>query len=222
MGRQPTPSHDAAHVLVSFQNGPSNKGKKRPLSLANATRPPETRRRVWRACESCRKKKIKCDGSDPCQCCVHTGSECIYAGDDDRRLWMGMGGNGCDESLAKRMQMLEDLVAKLVEDQRRLSDEIKCYKDGDGSGIAEMDSSQQDCSLELNEIGAAMPQEEIPPVVLDQPSGNTIDPELVESASQKNGMAVPGAESNDAGADAADCAYTDAYGQIYDQGDDAQ
>lgn len=136
---------------------------------------------------------------------------------------MGMGGgSGCDESLAKRMQMLEDLVAKLVEDQRRLSEEVKCYKDGNGSGIIEMDSSQQDCSLELDEMGAAMPQEEAQPVVLDQPSGNTIDLELVESASQKNGMAVPGAESSDAGAETADCAYTDAYGQIYDQGDDAQ
>lgn len=135
-----------------------------------------------------------------------------------------------NESLGKRMHMLEDLVARLVEDQRRLSEEIKCYKEGDPSrsGIIEMassmDSSQQDCSLELDDpMGdSIMPQEDIPPVVLDQPPGNTIDPELVESPSQKNGVAVPGAESNVVGADAADCAYTDAYGQIYSQGDDTQ
>lgn len=100
MTRQPTPSHNAAHVLVSFQNeslfpssssssvsssSSSRKQKGRPLSLANATRPPQNRRRVWRACESCRKKKIKCDGSDPCQCCLDNGSECVYAGDMGRR-----------------------------------------------------------------------------------------------------------------------------------------
>ncbi|TRM68359.1 fungal-specific transcription factor domain-containing protein [Schizophyllum amplum] len=43
------------------------------------------RRRVWRACESCRRKKIKCDGSEPtCSQCVASGSQCTWLQTKDR------------------------------------------------------------------------------------------------------------------------------------------
>ncbi|KAJ7638605.1 fungal-specific transcription factor domain-containing protein [Roridomyces roridus] len=43
------------------------------------------RRRVWRACESCRKRKIKCDGSEPtCAQCAASGSPCAWLQTRDR------------------------------------------------------------------------------------------------------------------------------------------
>ncbi|KAH8803679.1 hypothetical protein F5884DRAFT_511525 [Xylogone sp. PMI_703] len=37
------------------------------------------RQRVWRACDACRKKKIKCDGQQPCQSCCRNNIDCAYA-----------------------------------------------------------------------------------------------------------------------------------------------
>ncbi|KIY49579.1 hypothetical protein FISHEDRAFT_41892 [Fistulina hepatica ATCC 64428] len=43
------------------------------------------RRRVWRACESCRRKKIKCDGTEPvCSQCSTSGSQCTWLQTKDR------------------------------------------------------------------------------------------------------------------------------------------
>ncbi|KLO15664.1 hypothetical protein SCHPADRAFT_849198 [Schizopora paradoxa] len=43
------------------------------------------RRRVWRACESCRKKKIKCDGNEPlCTQCANAGTQCTWVQTKDR------------------------------------------------------------------------------------------------------------------------------------------
>ncbi|KAF3387012.1 hypothetical protein F1880_000268 [Penicillium rolfsii] len=36
------------------------------------------RQRVWRACQACRKKKVKCDGEHPCQSCTRNKAECVY------------------------------------------------------------------------------------------------------------------------------------------------
>ncbi|KAH8830218.1 fungal-specific transcription factor domain-containing protein [Flagelloscypha sp. PMI_526] len=43
------------------------------------------RRRVWRACEACRRKKIKCDGVEPnCAQCTASGSQCTWLQTKDR------------------------------------------------------------------------------------------------------------------------------------------
>ncbi|KAI0959822.1 hypothetical protein AcW1_004536 [Taiwanofungus camphoratus] len=43
------------------------------------------RRRVWRACESCRRKKIKCDGNEPtCSQCAASKSQCTWLQTKDR------------------------------------------------------------------------------------------------------------------------------------------
>ncbi|OJJ01971.1 hypothetical protein ASPVEDRAFT_28596 [Aspergillus versicolor CBS 583.65] len=36
------------------------------------------RQRVWRACQACRRKKVKCDGEHPCQGCSRNQAECVY------------------------------------------------------------------------------------------------------------------------------------------------
>ncbi|KAF9221902.1 hypothetical protein BS17DRAFT_796729 [Gyrodon lividus] len=56
------------------------------LSLDAGTKPVQLqRRRVWRACESCRRKKIKCDGCEPtCAQCQSSGSQCTWLQTKDR------------------------------------------------------------------------------------------------------------------------------------------
>ncbi|KAJ5270823.1 hypothetical protein N7505_006581 [Penicillium chrysogenum] len=36
------------------------------------------RQRVWRACQICRRKKVKCDGEHPCESCTRNQAECVY------------------------------------------------------------------------------------------------------------------------------------------------
>ncbi|KAJ2933626.1 hypothetical protein H1R20_g3439, partial [Candolleomyces eurysporus] len=57
-----------------------------PMSPDAGTRPIQLqRRRVWRACESCRRKKIKCDGCEPtCSQCTASGSQCTWLQTKDR------------------------------------------------------------------------------------------------------------------------------------------
>ncbi|KAL5363013.1 fungal-specific transcription factor domain-containing protein [Aspergillus floccosus] len=85
----------------------------RRISQANAHRPPQHRRRVWRACETYRKKKVKCDGSDPCKPCLSYGIQCTYPGTTIQR---GNEGESSD-MFRDRLQSLEEMVAKLVEVQ---------------------------------------------------------------------------------------------------------
>ncbi|KAI5120922.1 hypothetical protein M0805_002902 [Coniferiporia weirii] len=55
---------------------PSDAGQK-PIQLQ--------RRRVWRACENCRRKKIKCDGVEPvCSQCSASGANCAWLQTKDR------------------------------------------------------------------------------------------------------------------------------------------
>ncbi|KAG9126164.1 hypothetical protein FRC07_004634 [Ceratobasidium sp. 392] len=67
--------------------------KKQRLDNSNATLPPDLglkpvqlqRRRVWRACEGCRRKKIKCDGREPtCSQCSLSGNTCTWIQTKDR------------------------------------------------------------------------------------------------------------------------------------------
>ncbi|ORY28952.1 hypothetical protein BCR39DRAFT_533268 [Naematelia encephala] len=48
----------------------------------------QKRRRVHtsRACERCRKRKIRCDGQNPCEVCVRVQVECAYSGHRDKRV----------------------------------------------------------------------------------------------------------------------------------------
>nr|GAT53936.1 predicted protein [Mycena chlorophos] len=59
--------------------------KKRDDDAADSKPLQLQRRRVWRACESCRRKKIKCDGVEPeCSGCKASGSQCTWLQTKDR------------------------------------------------------------------------------------------------------------------------------------------
>lgn len=131
-----------------------------------------------------------------------------------------------DESFGKRLQMLEDLVATLVDEQRRLTAQI--------AGNRDTGNARPECSLGLGHMDSTVVSQEtidnVPPVLVDEASGGLIDPELVQPTAQQLEVpeitaanTTPGAvQSSNDGKEEPTSAYTDNYGQIYTHGDDAQ
>ncbi|RPD61888.1 hypothetical protein L226DRAFT_72642 [Lentinus tigrinus ALCF2SS1-7] len=97
MTTEPNPTPD------STDNPPSAPPPNPPMTISHppkkkrvddqASMPPDIglkpvqlqRRRVWRACESCRRKKIKCDGVEPtCSQCSASKSQCTWLQTKDR------------------------------------------------------------------------------------------------------------------------------------------
>ncbi|OAL75137.1 C6 transcription factor [Trichophyton violaceum] len=71
----------------------------------------QKRRRVTRACDECRRKKIKCDGKQPCTHCTVYSYECTYDKPSNRRR------NPAPqyiEALESRLQKAERLLRALV------------------------------------------------------------------------------------------------------------
>ncbi|KAF1979334.1 hypothetical protein BU23DRAFT_576945 [Bimuria novae-zelandiae CBS 107.79] len=69
---------------VEDQTSPINDdGDEQPQKTA--TGPMQKRRRVTRACDECRRKKIKCDGKQPCTHCTVYSYECTYDQPSNRR-----------------------------------------------------------------------------------------------------------------------------------------
>ncbi|KAH8668316.1 fungal-specific transcription factor domain-containing protein [Xylariales sp. PMI_506] len=89
------------------------KGKGTDASSDAATMPLQKRRRVTRACDECRRKKIKCDGKQPCTHCQVYSYECTYDKPSNRRR------NPAPqyiEALENRLQRAEALLRKFMPD----------------------------------------------------------------------------------------------------------
>jgi hypothetical protein len=69
--------HDAQSPAGSDKSGNDDDEKTTTLPGGDATSlPVQKRRRVTRACDECRRKKIKCDGKQPCtHCSVYSYGE---------------------------------------------------------------------------------------------------------------------------------------------------
>lgn len=67
------------------------------------------RDRVAKACAQCRRKKIKCDGENPCNHCQNSKSKCIYESNKTRRPRKSP-----NEAFSNRLRRLEDMVSILV------------------------------------------------------------------------------------------------------------
>ncbi|KAI9147962.1 transcriptional activator Mut3p [Paramyrothecium foliicola] len=77
------------------------------------SQPIQKRRRVTRACDECRRKKIKCDGKQPCTHCSVYSYECTYDKPSNRRR------NPAPqyiEALEGRLQRAESLLRKFMPD----------------------------------------------------------------------------------------------------------
>lgn len=105
-----TPSADSEGSSVSF---PMTSLPPQQLTPLPGTTSPEgsIRKRVVRACEVCRRKKVKCNGQKPCSQCIAFAEECNYVDVRDRSAYS----RRYVESLEARMAELERQVAILIE-----------------------------------------------------------------------------------------------------------
>lgn len=67
------------------------------------------RDRVAKACAQCRRKKIKCDGENPCSHCQNLNLKCVYESNKTRKPRKSP-----TEAFSNRLRRLEDLVLTLV------------------------------------------------------------------------------------------------------------
>ncbi|SCU92173.1 LAMI_0E09098g1_1 [Lachancea mirantina] len=65
----------------------------------------KSRKRVVKACDVCRSRKIKCDGNEPCSNCIKYSTECKYVHQAKRR--------SCNTSRVSNKRILEDLSVRL-------------------------------------------------------------------------------------------------------------
>ncbi|KAL1922264.1 uncharacterized protein VTP21DRAFT_9803 [Calcarisporiella thermophila] len=73
---------------------------------------PTKRQRVTRACDTCRKKKVKCDGTTPvCSNCLAFGLECSYSNLSKKRGPP----KGYIEAIENRLMRMEELLGDLVD-----------------------------------------------------------------------------------------------------------
>ncbi|RUS15000.1 hypothetical protein BC938DRAFT_477130 [Jimgerdemannia flammicorona] len=63
------------------------------------------------ACETCRRRKTKCDGGQPCNFCAMNGIECVNNSERRRR---SIGPNGDIDAIEDRLKRIEALVAAFV------------------------------------------------------------------------------------------------------------
>ncbi|GJC90235.1 activator of stress genes 1 [Colletotrichum liriopes] len=99
----PSPS-GSAHSGSDMDEKPGEAGSNVPV---------QKRRRVTRACDECRRKKIKCDGKQPCTHCSVYSYECTYDKPSNRRR------NPAPqyiEALESRLQRAENLLRKFIPD----------------------------------------------------------------------------------------------------------
>ncbi|THV05382.1 hypothetical protein K435DRAFT_961147 [Dendrothele bispora CBS 962.96] len=77
--------------------------------LANSERKTPTRARVWRACEVCRKRKVKCNGQEPCAYCLSSGKICSFKDINDNAAVARQQSNTVDIRLAKIEETLRTM-----------------------------------------------------------------------------------------------------------------
>lgn len=116
--------------------------------------PDSKRRRIPRACDMCRKKKVKCDGKTPtCTHCFNYGRECIYTHVEKKRS--PPRGLKYTNALEKRLERMEkllrlsglvteaDLTSRdLVQLERKLKSAVKKNLRRQGSKSSDPEHSQ--------------------------------------------------------------------------------
>ncbi|KZS97989.1 hypothetical protein SISNIDRAFT_481858 [Sistotremastrum niveocremeum HHB9708] len=120
-------ANDDVHPPMTLSH--PNPGKKHRVDMAPL--PPELpgakplqlqRRRVWRACESCRRKKIKCDGVEPtCGQCATARLQCQWSQTKDRAALS----RHYVQELEHRLMQLEGMLSQVAPDATNGTNGIK-------------------------------------------------------------------------------------------------
>ncbi|OAG34989.1 hypothetical protein AYO21_10822 [Fonsecaea monophora] len=103
-------NHPAENVSESRPDSPTAESPPSE-SGTKPTVPMQKRRRVTRACDECRRKKIKCDGKQPCTHCTVYSYECTYDQPSNRRR------NPAPqyiEALEQRLQKAESVLRSVL------------------------------------------------------------------------------------------------------------
>lgn len=95
------------------------------------------RRRVSRACDTCRKKKIRCDGCAPCSNCTAYRTTCIFA--DVKKKRSAPRGAKYVQTLETRIWKLESFLQRVLPDCN-IDEEIDRENGISGSAPADTDS----------------------------------------------------------------------------------
>ncbi|KAL1922918.1 uncharacterized protein VTP21DRAFT_9294, partial [Calcarisporiella thermophila] len=106
--RQKKARHNPAPYDPPAGSSPHSDHASQPLS---ASTPANRRLSSGSACETCRRRKTKCDGNQPCSFCAANNIECINRAEKKRAA----PAHADVESLEKRVKQLEGLVAMLLQ-----------------------------------------------------------------------------------------------------------
>ncbi|KAE8249389.1 hypothetical protein A4X13_0g5233 [Tilletia indica] len=98
--QDPSASSDHLSDVRSEADPPS-------LSAQTKTADGADRKRIYRACEVCRRKKIRCDGLKPCKACVRMKESCVFLDDASKSTYS----KKYVESLEQRLKRMENSLA---------------------------------------------------------------------------------------------------------------
>ncbi|CAD6906769.1 unnamed protein product [Tilletia controversa] len=86
---RPTSSAQASSSSLSDNPSGVQSNEADPPSLSAQTKTADgaDRKRIYRACEICRRKKIRCDGLKPCKACVRMSESCVFLDDSSKTMY---------------------------------------------------------------------------------------------------------------------------------------
>ncbi|KAE8200014.1 hypothetical protein CF336_g923 [Tilletia laevis] len=105
---RPTSSAQASSSSLSDNPSGVQSNDADPPSLSAQTKTADgaDRKRIYRACEICRRKKIRCDGLKPCKACVRMSESCVFLDDSSKTMYS----KKYVESLEERIKRMEELL----------------------------------------------------------------------------------------------------------------
>ncbi|KAL6451219.1 HAL9 Halotolerance protein 9 [Candida maltosa Xu316] len=156
-------------------------------SSGNVVAPPpiKKRARISKACQYCRKKKIKCDGMKPCSNCVNSnGSNCEYIEDPQKKqrntelsngpvLSRIEDGNRKVKSKPTKNQTLQNLEDRLSRIENMLVDLTKQFQSNttvseetNGDSLSEIQEvPEEDADVELDGVEEGEEEETVEPEI---------------------------------------------------------
>ncbi|KAH8745497.1 fungal-specific transcription factor domain-containing protein [Diaporthe sp. PMI_573] len=109
--RSGSPASSSSHNTQRLREGPQRTTAEAETSSQALQRVVRKRRRTTKACDDCRRKKIKCDGNRPCSSCADFDSKCCYTGISTRGRGTNPSGTG---SLERKALAAETLLRRFM------------------------------------------------------------------------------------------------------------
>lgn len=161
------------------------------------------RKRVARACSLCRKKKVKCDGKEPCSNCTASKNDCKYdelkkVNKPRKRLTNSENIHYLNSRLERLETLLENIATKIGQDQ---TDAMRQNESSDHSESETGDYEDDDEAEEEDEVGDEdIEKEDVSEegtVLQQDPSVGTRNPAVEEKYGKPLGNASKGTKAGD-------------------------